>query len=213
VTLCNTTDFKQRICDIVWTDSLSPAEFEDGWQSVIQDFDLSNNNWLADIYDMRESWIPAFYRDELMSGLMRTTSRSESENHFFGQVCNVRSTLLEFLTHFETAIESQRHNQRKNDHDTRYTHPQLRTDFVLEKQASQIYTKTLFLDVQVEIVGIEKCLNVRLENVEGFTKFFIKDFDQLCNSYFEVWCFFTYIFCIKKILSINIFWCLIAGYV
>ncbi|KAK1411339.1 hypothetical protein QVD17_37887 [Tagetes erecta] len=25
VTLCNTTDFKKRICDIVWTDSLSPA--------------------------------------------------------------------------------------------------------------------------------------------------------------------------------------------
>jgi len=100
VTLCNTTDFKQRICDIVWTDSLNPVEFEDGWHSVIQDFDLSNNNWLADIYDMRESWIPTYYRDELISGLMRTTSRSESENHFFGQVCNVRSTLLEFLTHF-----------------------------------------------------------------------------------------------------------------
>ncbi|KAK1406358.1 hypothetical protein QVD17_41652 [Tagetes erecta] len=85
VTLCNTTDFKQRICDIVWTDSLSPVEFEVGWHSVIQDFDLSDNNWLANIYDMRESWIPAYYRDELMSGLMRTTSRSESENHFFGQ--------------------------------------------------------------------------------------------------------------------------------
>ncbi|KAK1431710.1 hypothetical protein QVD17_08275 [Tagetes erecta] len=85
VTLCNTTDFKQRICDIVWTDSLSPSEFEVGWHSVIQDFDLSDNNWLGDIYDMRESWIPAYYRDELMSGLMRTTSRSESENHFFGQ--------------------------------------------------------------------------------------------------------------------------------
>ncbi|KAK1426273.1 hypothetical protein QVD17_14943 [Tagetes erecta] len=75
VTLCNTTDFKQRICDIIWTDSLSPSEFEVGWYSVIQDFDLSDNNWLGDIYDMRESWIPAYYRDELMSGLMRTTSR------------------------------------------------------------------------------------------------------------------------------------------
>ncbi|KAK1419433.1 hypothetical protein QVD17_28600 [Tagetes erecta] len=75
VTLCNTTDFKQRICDIVWTDSLSPSEFEEGWHSVIQDFDLSDNNWLGDIYDMRESWIPAYYRDELMFGLMRTTSR------------------------------------------------------------------------------------------------------------------------------------------
>ncbi|KAK1425249.1 hypothetical protein QVD17_20597 [Tagetes erecta] len=30
VMLCNTTDFKQRICDIVWTDSLNPSEFEVG---------------------------------------------------------------------------------------------------------------------------------------------------------------------------------------
>ncbi|KAK1432066.1 hypothetical protein QVD17_08956 [Tagetes erecta] len=29
VTLCNTTDFKRRICDIVWTYSLSPEEFEE----------------------------------------------------------------------------------------------------------------------------------------------------------------------------------------
>ncbi|KAK1422104.1 hypothetical protein QVD17_24990 [Tagetes erecta] len=59
VTLCNTTDFKQRICDIVWIDSLSPDEFKEGWHSVIEDFDLTNNNWLADIFELRESWIPA----------------------------------------------------------------------------------------------------------------------------------------------------------
>ncbi|KAK1423954.1 hypothetical protein QVD17_19265 [Tagetes erecta] len=58
--LCNTSDFKQRICDIVWTDSLTPAEFEEGWHTVIKDFELSNNNWLVDIYEMRESWIPTY---------------------------------------------------------------------------------------------------------------------------------------------------------
>ncbi|KAK1414977.1 hypothetical protein QVD17_30743 [Tagetes erecta] len=57
VTLCNTTDFKQRIFDNVWTDSLTPDEFEEGWHFVIEDFELSNNNWLDDIYQMRESWI------------------------------------------------------------------------------------------------------------------------------------------------------------
>ncbi|KAK1431650.1 hypothetical protein QVD17_08165 [Tagetes erecta] len=55
VTLCNTTDFKQSICDIVWTDSLSLDEFKDGWRSAIEDFDMSNNNWLADIFELRES--------------------------------------------------------------------------------------------------------------------------------------------------------------
>jgi len=91
------------------------------------------------------------------------------------------------LTHFDTAVESQRHNQRKNDHDTRYTHPHLMTDFVHEKQVSQIYTKTIFLDIQCEIVGIEKCLNAEIEQVDDFLKYFVKDFDQRCNLYFEVW--------------------------
>ncbi|XP_076886156.1 uncharacterized protein LOC143535926 [Bidens hawaiensis] len=54
-----------------------------------------------------------------MSGLMRTSSRSESENHFFGQFCNPRCTLVEFLAHFETALDHQRHEHRKNDHDCR----------------------------------------------------------------------------------------------
>ncbi|XP_022007308.1 protein FAR-RED IMPAIRED RESPONSE 1-like [Helianthus annuus] len=87
VRLCNSTNFKERICGVVWTDILTPEE---------------------------ESWIPAYYRMEHMSGLMRTTSRSESENHFFGQVCNSKATLVEFVTHYETAIEAQRH-----------THPEL----------------------------------------------------------------------------------------
>ncbi|XP_035842284.1 protein FAR1-RELATED SEQUENCE 5-like [Helianthus annuus] len=55
---------------------------------------------------MWESWIPAYYRMEELSGLMRTISRTESENHFFGQVCNSKATLVEFMTHYETAIEA-----------------------------------------------------------------------------------------------------------
>ncbi|KAK1428039.1 hypothetical protein QVD17_16866 [Tagetes erecta] len=77
VTLCNT------ICDIVWTDSLTPDELKEGWHFVIEDFELSNNNWLDDIYEMRESWIPAYYQDELMSWLTCMTSSSESKNQFF----------------------------------------------------------------------------------------------------------------------------------
>ncbi|XP_022014753.1 uncharacterized protein LOC110914260 [Helianthus annuus] len=101
-----------------------------------------------------------------MSGLMRTSSRSESENHFFGKISNPKCTLVEFLSHFDKAIEAQRHEHRKNDHDTRYTNPGEWSDFVLEKQAAQIYTRTIFLDVQLEIQhAIHRCTSVRLDHV------------------------------------------------
>ncbi|KAK1415083.1 hypothetical protein QVD17_30854 [Tagetes erecta] len=149
--LCNTTDFKKRMCDIVWIDSITPDEFEKQWDIILSAFGLSNHSWLHEIYYLRKDWILAYYQDEKLSGLMRTTSRCEIENHFFNQFCNPTSTLVEFYGHFESAMEAQRYEHRKNDHDTRYTEPELWSAFVLEKQAAQIFTRTIFLDQQLEI--------------------------------------------------------------
>ncbi|XP_021971288.1 protein FAR1-RELATED SEQUENCE 5-like [Helianthus annuus] len=102
---------------------------------------------------------------EEMSGLMRTTSRSESENHFFGQVYNSKATLVKFMTHYETAIEAQRHTHRKNDHESRYKRPQLKSNYqLLEGQAIDIYTKSIFCDVQAELIEIADCINQRYED-------------------------------------------------
>ncbi|XP_022014252.1 protein FAR1-RELATED SEQUENCE 2-like [Helianthus annuus] len=187
VRLCNSTNFKERICGVVWTDILAPEEFELEWEMVIVEFNLEDNDWLSDIFALRESWIPAYYRMEPMSGLMRTTSRSECENHFFGQVCNSKATLVEFMTHYETAIEAQRHTHRKNDHESRYKRPQLKSSYkVLEGQAVDIYTKSIFCDVQAELIGVVHFINQRYEDQpDGFVKFNVNDFQQLCTSLFE----------------------------
>ncbi|XP_035830921.1 protein FAR1-RELATED SEQUENCE 2-like [Helianthus annuus] len=78
--LCNNDEFKRRMCDIVWTDSIEPEEFERQWKLVMIEFGLTENKWIDDMFGMRSMWIPAFYRHEPMSGLMRTTSRSESHD-------------------------------------------------------------------------------------------------------------------------------------
>ncbi|XP_076933468.1 protein FAR1-RELATED SEQUENCE 5-like [Bidens hawaiensis] len=121
--LCNNEDFKSRLCNIVWADSISPLEFEEKWQAIMVEFELDKNKWLTDMYEIRFDWIPAFYRDELLSGLMRTTSRSESENHVFGKATNSQLTLVEFFNHFDFCMEIQRYNGRRCDHDSRYTYP------------------------------------------------------------------------------------------
>ncbi|XP_022014158.1 protein FAR1-RELATED SEQUENCE 1-like [Helianthus annuus] len=78
VRLCNSTNFKERICYVVGTDILTPEEFESGWEEAIGEFNFDDNDWLSDISALRESWIPAYYRMEELSGLMRMTSRSEN---------------------------------------------------------------------------------------------------------------------------------------
>ncbi|XP_076913125.1 protein FAR1-RELATED SEQUENCE 7-like [Bidens hawaiensis] len=126
--LCNNGDFKSRLCNIVWNDSIGPLEFEEKWQAIMVEFELDKNKWLTDMYEIRFDWIPAFYKDELLSGLM-----------------------LEFFNHFDFCMEIQRYNGRRCDHDRRYTYPQLETRSYLEREAVRIYTRAIFNDLQDEM--------------------------------------------------------------
>ncbi|KAI3820774.1 hypothetical protein L1987_08322 [Smallanthus sonchifolius] len=186
-TLRSDESFKKQICNIVWNDSIEPDMFETKWKEIITKFNLSSNKWLNDIFGIRDDWIPAYYRHEHMSGLMRTTSRSESENHFFGQVTNSRLTLVEFLTHFESAIEAQRYKHRKNDHDTRNTKPDWITDYELEREADEIYTRNIFNDVQSEIYeAVHHVTSLCVTEVGDFARFSIKDLKLEGSDLYQV---------------------------
>lgn len=90
------TDFLKKLCACVWHLEIEPAEFEEKWNKVISEFNLNNHGWLANMYDIRDMWIPAYFRDLFLGGIMRTTSRSESENNFFTMFTNPHLTLIEF---------------------------------------------------------------------------------------------------------------------
>ncbi|XP_022026784.1 protein FAR1-RELATED SEQUENCE 5-like [Helianthus annuus] len=94
------TDFNTRMTHVVWNDTIIPEDFETEWHSIMSTFGLENHEWLKDMYDLRFDWIPAYYHGEDLAGLMRTTSRCESENYFFGQICNPRCALVEFFHSF-----------------------------------------------------------------------------------------------------------------
>ncbi|XP_035830098.1 protein FAR1-RELATED SEQUENCE 5-like [Helianthus annuus] len=163
--LCNNDDFKRRMCDIVWTDSIEPEEFERQWKLVMIEYGLTENKWIDDMFSMRYMWIPAFYRHEPMSGLMRTTSRSESENHFFA-----------------------RFNHRKNDHISRYTEPDDWSKTTLEKDAAKIYTRSIFFYQQTEIYGtITECLPMDTKIEGPQIKISLKDFKAHGDGLLERW--------------------------
>ncbi|GKB32386.1 FAR1-related sequence 5-like protein [Tanacetum coccineum] len=100
--------FKRKISRIIWTDRLDPKEFNAKWISIVNEFHLEDNKWLSDMFELREKWIPAYFHNMPLSGLMRTTSRSESENHMFRKLLNSDLTLVEFFIHFETVVQTQR---------------------------------------------------------------------------------------------------------
>ncbi|XP_056692522.1 protein FAR1-RELATED SEQUENCE 5-like [Spinacia oleracea] len=74
--ICQDTEFLSKICACVWSLEIEPSEFEDKWKKVLIEFHLEGHDWLRQLFEMRHMWIPAYFRDLFMGGIMRTTSRS-----------------------------------------------------------------------------------------------------------------------------------------
>nr|GEY57306.1 protein FAR1-related sequence 5-like [Tanacetum cinerariifolium] len=87
------TYFQERFDKIVWNMFIEPLKFEEKWAQLIEDFSLQSYKWMKKMFNMREIWILAYLIDSSLYGLMRTTSRSKSENSFFKSFTSTRETL------------------------------------------------------------------------------------------------------------------------
>ena len=76
------SNFNARFKSCVYN-SDTTMEFEAKWHAIIEDFGLANNAWLSHMFAIRDMCILAYFRDLFLGAVLRTTSRSESENHFF----------------------------------------------------------------------------------------------------------------------------------
>ncbi|GKA57829.1 FAR1-related sequence 5-like protein [Tanacetum coccineum] len=51
--LCSDTNFKRRLCDIVWTDKIEADVFDEHWNEIMADFNLTEHKWLHDMFELR----------------------------------------------------------------------------------------------------------------------------------------------------------------
>nr|KAJ0196057.1 hypothetical protein LSAT_V11C700369100 [Lactuca sativa] len=111
---------------------IKPDEFEKKWDLIINEFNLEDKRWFNDMFELRDEWIPAYFRDTRMSGLMKTTSRSERMNSFFNTYSQSRNLLLHFMMNYDTSIQKKKEIHNKS---------------LIIKQRR----RTLFYEVQKEI--------------------------------------------------------------
>ncbi|KAL4564249.1 hypothetical protein LXL04_028306 [Taraxacum kok-saghyz] len=145
------TDFKLRLQRLIWNNCHDPVVFEFKWNALMEEFDLTSNKWLKDMYILRHKWIPAFFKDNPLSGLMRSTSRSEIENSFFKNYFSKHSTLTIFMFKFDAAMDKQRRIQSENDFNSIAKKLSLESKLAFEVQASYFYTHAVMRIFQKEI--------------------------------------------------------------
>ena len=145
-------DFHASLSLCVWSCE-TPEEFEDRWARIMIQYGLKNHEWFAGRFDIRSSWVPAYFRDIPLSGLLRTTSRSESANSYFSRFIGFKHALVEFWLRFDTALEDQRHKELEADNVTLHTTPILKTSWGMEKHGSELFTHEVFEEFQQELLA------------------------------------------------------------
>ncbi|KAL4572228.1 hypothetical protein LXL04_018998, partial [Taraxacum kok-saghyz] len=166
--ILQTTDFRKRFKDIVWEERSNPKECEEVWMSLINEYNLGKKRWFRDMYRRRRYWLPAYFKDEPMHGLMRTTLRSESSNSFFKNFTNHGHFLYNFMINFDVVMEKQRHRQRDLDYATKKANYDFKLQTGLERHASKVYTRSMFLNVRKELQeGAWNCSIDNMETVDG----------------------------------------------
>jgi hypothetical protein len=83
------------------------------WTSIINDFQLTANEWFPTRFLIRKSWILAYFMDIPLAGVLRTTSGSESANSFFNRFIHRKLSFVEFWLRFDTVLECQRQEELK----------------------------------------------------------------------------------------------------
>ncbi|GKE30647.1 FAR1-related sequence 5-like protein [Tanacetum coccineum] len=113
---------------------------------------------------------------------MRTTSRSESENSFFKSFTSPGAMLVSFMMSYESAMERQRYRQEALDFKTIDAAPKCETKLAIERHAARVYTRTIFLLVQKEIIeGCWSCTIQDLKINEGCETVIVRD--KATNAY------------------------------
>ncbi|CAJ2633481.1 protein FAR1-RELATED SEQUENCE 5-like [Trifolium pratense] len=132
------------------TDSID--EFESCWSKLVDRYVLREVEWLQAIHSACRHWVPVYLRDTFFAE-MSITQRSDSMNSYFDGYVNASTSLNQFFKLYEKALESRNEKEVRADYDTMNTLPVLRTPSPMERQASELYTRKIFMRFQEELVG------------------------------------------------------------
>ena len=144
-------------------ESESVEEFESRWKCLIERYNLEEDMWLLLLYDIREKWVPTYFRGTYFAE-MPVAQKLETMHKFFQRHAITTTTLRDLVTQFDKAMAEQYENEVQADFATINSRPVLKTPSPMEKQASEIYTRTIFDLFQEELVESSGFLMEKVED-------------------------------------------------
>ena len=76
--------------------SMTVDEFEARWAEMLQKHNVADNKHLLDLYDLRHTFVPAYFKDRFFP-FLQTTARSKGFNAVLKRYVNPHNSFMHFF--------------------------------------------------------------------------------------------------------------------
>ncbi|XP_047338197.1 protein FAR-RED IMPAIRED RESPONSE 1 [Impatiens glandulifera] len=166
-------DFITKFNECVFWAS-TEKDFENRWREMVDEFGLSNDEWIQSLFDDRVRWIPCYSN---FSGIMWSTKQHQRLD-----IIQRKTTLKEFIGQYKSILSQKLEEESKADFETFHKQPGLKSPSPFGKQMATIYTHSIFKKFQVEVLGVVACHPKR--DCSSSSRFNVQDFEA--NREFNV---------------------------
>jgi hypothetical protein len=145
--------------------NMSIEEFESRWAEMIVQHDVADNTHLSDLYNIRATFVPAYFKDRFFP-FLQTTARSEGFNAVLKSYVDPHNNLHHFFEQYlklQEKIDVAEDSVEFKDEDKTV---RVWGDYPLEEQALKVYTLPIYLRFRVEL---RKVRSYNVQQIGGQT--------------------------------------------
>lgn len=127
----------------------SQDSFCNGWNNLISKYNLSSNQWLQDLYAVREKWALVYSRNAFCA-TMTTVEWNTNMCSYFKMYFNRKLPPSKFITQYHKALLELREKELSEDCESSQSKPVLLVDVPILSIAAESYTRTIYKDFEDE---------------------------------------------------------------
>jgi hypothetical protein len=130
--------------------SMTVSEFETRWAEMVLKYNVADNTHLQDLYDIRASFVPAYFKDRFFP-FLQTTARSEGFNAVLKRYVTPHNSLHHFFLQYLKLQESIEVAEDSNEFKDEDKVLRCWGEWPMEEQALQVYTMPIYLRFRAEL--------------------------------------------------------------
>ncbi|KAL6646741.1 hypothetical protein ACP70R_015435 [Stipagrostis hirtigluma subsp. patula] len=135
----------------IMNNSLTITEFDRLWKAMIKKFSLEDNNYFRKMWDMRERFVPVYFKYNFCP-FLHSTARSEGTNSRFKDNVGPTYSITSFLKEYQRIVDTINDAEENEDKFSSQKRPKdLWGEYYIEQQAMELYNRNIFRKFQVQL--------------------------------------------------------------